>query len=125
MKLPRLTIAYPNTDEEEVLEVTPRAEVLWERHFKVPYLSFTIPMQTRFEQTQDAAEAFQTLEMDHLYYLAYCAKTKCEGVEYEDWLDTIAAVRLGADEPEGDERPLDRTPEPGKSQTSPSPADDE
>lgn len=114
MILPKLTIQYPDSDELTVVSVTPRAEVMWERHFGVPYMSFLIPMQTALEMTGDPMQALQALEWDHLYYLAFCA-VKAEG-EYEDWLDTIAAVQLGAPAEEVESVPLDpagsSSPEP-------------
>ena len=120
MKLPKLTVAYPDTDDITVATVTPRTEVLWERHFGVPYMSFTIPMMTRFEQTGNMLDALQQIETDHLYYLAYVAVTKGEGIEYEDWLDTIAAVVMGdpdaepVEDTEDDAGPLGRSPVPGE-----------
>ena len=107
MILPKLTITYPNSDEVTVVPVTPRTEVLWERRFGVPYMSFIIPFMTVLEATDDITEALQVLEVDQLYYLAFCAVTKAQG-EYEDWLDTIGAVQLGATEPQADDAaPLD------------------
>jgi hypothetical protein len=122
MRLPKLTIEYPDTDETTVVTVTPRTEVLWERRFGDPYMSMWVGMQVKMDMIGGApdpsdteavmvhemalVEAMQELSPDHLYYLGYAAATKCQGIEYEDWLDTIANVSLGA-AAEDDAAPLD------------------
>lgn len=114
MKLPKLTIELPDTDEIRVVTVTPRTEVLWERHFGEPYMSMWIPLSVKLDVTDldnltrdDLIAAAQAISPDHLYFAAYAADTKCQGIEYDDWLDTIASVAIGAEDPEADAVPLD------------------
>jgi hypothetical protein len=115
VKLPRLTIEYADVEEVQVVTITARTEVLWERHFGIPYMSFLIPFLTSLDQCADPNEAIQTLEMDHLYFLGFAAATKCAEDNYEDWLDTVAAVKFG-EATEDDAAPLGQvssgSPEP-------------
>lgn len=141
MSLPKLEIQYPD-GSTEVVQVKPSDVVRFEAHFKVPYVSVWVDAQMAFTRVPDISDRDpETLDPEtvekvtdalarvdasisttHLYFLAWSAKTKGKGPEFEDWLDEIEGTSYMPGS--GDDAvPLEKggsTPTPSPSPPSPS-----